>query len=233
MAALKKLATFWGSQVERAEGPRGLEGVNVVGLRHLFDPDVAVPNGGLRFAVETLETDGAVAAVIFQRFGEFVFGAVGIFVRLGPGVEIDVEDFFAVKDERHAAVLAGDGVAVPLADGFGHSLRGRLGVVNRADHAVERGVLVFVHLDFEGRQHVFDVAGAEEDAAVGLLGDFEFQIQDEVGVGFFGPERLLIIGHEDALGKVPVAGGGHGVGQIGGKYFRPARGDGVSFGGGG
>lgn len=205
---------------------------NVVVLRQLFDPDVAVPHGGLRFAVEALQADRAVAAVIFQRFGEFVFGAVRIFVCLGPGVQIDVEDFLAVEDERDVAILAGDGVVVPLADRFGHILRGRLGVVNRTDHAVEGSVLVFVHLDFEGSQHVFNVAGVDEDAAVGLLGDLEFQIQNEVGVGFFGPERLLIIGYEDALGKIPVAGFGRGVGQVGGKHFRPAGGDRMGFRGG-
>jgi len=76
--------------------PCGLCDVNLLGLRQLFDPDVELPDGGLRFAVDALQDERAVAAVIFQRFGEFVVRAVRIFARFGPGVEIDVEHFFAV-----------------------------------------------------------------------------------------------------------------------------------------
>ena len=60
------------------------------------------------------------------------------------------------------AVVTRDGEVIPLADGLGHFLRGGLGVIDRADHAIVRAVRVFVHLDFERRENVVGVAGLSE-----------------------------------------------------------------------
>ena len=51
-------------------------------------------------------------------------------------------------------------------------------------------------LDLQGGEDILDVAGAEEDTAVGLLGDLELKVEDEVTIGFLRPEGVVVVGDE-------------------------------------
>lgn len=179
--------------------------------------------------MEALEADGAGAGVVFEGFFEFVGGAVGVFAGFGPVIEVGVDDFFAVEDDADHGAFAGDGEVIPLADGFGHAFAGGHGVVDGGDHAVFAAVCRVVNLDFEGGEDVFDVAGAEEDAAVGFLFDLEFEIEDEVAVGVFGPEGVVGGGDEFTAFIDPACGINH-VGEVRGNEVLPAGGVGGLYG---
>jgi hypothetical protein len=199
--------------------------ISMLLLQHL-DLHVAVVNRSLGFAVQALEADGAGAGEVFEGFLKFVGGTVGVFADFGPLVEIGLDDFDAVEDHRDHGTFAGDGVVVPLADGLGRALAGGHGVVDGGDHAVLAAVRRFVDLDFEGGEGVFDIAGAEEDTAVGFFFDLELEVEDEVAVGILGPEGVMVLGDEDAVFELPFA-GGDGVGEVGGEEVLPAGGVGV------
>jgi len=94
---------------------------------------------------------------------------------------------------------------------------------------VVRTVLIFVHLDSSAGEHVLDVA---ERRNTPLLDSFrlEFEIEHEVSVGFFRPDRFVVLGDEHAFFKDPVARLRVGVGKILGEQARPALGVGVGFG---
>lgn len=78
-----------------------------------------------------------------------------------------------------------------------------------------------MNLDLQRLEHVLDVAGAEENAAVGFLGDLEFHVEDEVAVALLRPDRVMITRDEFTVREGPLA-GFDGVRQISRKQILPA-----------
>ncbi len=155
--------------------------------------------------MESLKANGAAAGVVFEGFLELVRCAVWVLADCGPVVEVGVDDEFTIEEDADLTVLAGDGEVIPFADGFGHALGWRHGIINGGDHAVFAAVSAVVDLDFERGEHVFDIAGAKEDAAVGFGDHFEFEIEDEVAIRGLGPECVVVFGDEFTIGESPAA----------------------------
>jgi len=99
--------------------------------------------------MESLKANGAAAGVVFEGFLELVRRAVWVLAGCGPVVEVGVDDEFTIEEDADLTVLAGDGEVIPFADGFGHALGWRHGIINGGDHAVFAAVSAVVDLDFE------------------------------------------------------------------------------------
>src|SRR5262245_6793299 len=99
-----------------------------------------------------------------------------------------------------------DLVDVPLAAGLGHGVHHR--DVDNATRAIARvGARVpDVHLVGADGAYLVGIAGADEDAAVGIAFAVELRIDVEVLVGFLGDEipALALVGHDGAALRAPV-----------------------------
>ena len=73
------------------------------------------------------------------------------------------------------------------------------------DVAVPDRGLGLVHLHFQRFEHLRGVARSQEYAAVGFLRHLEFEIQDEIRVGFLRPDGEVILGNENSLFLFPTA----------------------------
>lgn len=144
---------------------------------------------------------GATAGPLFQFLDAHVpipnaqrFVLKGNETRVGAIRHFDVikdrvDDLLPIEDDLHIAAFDGDGVAVPLADGFDHVF-GRSNAVNDATTVMMTGFFEAIgikDLHFEACFHRFiHVADAHENTAVALGIDLEFEIEHEVRVGLLG-----------------------------------------------
>src|SRR4030043_822805 len=114
---------------------------------------------------------------ILQSSAELVLRAlaVGILLRLGPSVQVHVDDLLAVEHDADLIILSGNRDVVPLAV-LCHFLAGSQGIVNRTAAMLARLFYTFVDLHFNaGLDAVLRIVGAEEDTAVTL--GLELQIE--------------------------------------------------------
>ena len=155
------------------------------GFSKLPDADIAEPDIG----IVVLESDMSFTLEILQSGAELILRAfaIGILLRLGPSVQVHVDDLLAVKHNADLIILSGNRNVVPLAV-LCHFLAGSQSIVNRATAMPARLIDTFIDLYFDtGLDAVLWIVGAEEDAAVAL--GLEFQIENKITEALFGPDH--------------------------------------------
>ena len=166
-------------------------------------------------------------------------GAVRIFLGGSPLGHVHVGGQFAIEPDFELLALGFDGQVVPLAGFLGYLL-GRCQMAEDAA-TVPGGCRLgpFVgegigNLNFHGFGNpVLGVGAVDDDAAVGAVVGLELQIEREILLIHLGPEALVGIGGEHAIGHRPDACGLVGIGKVGGKQRRPSRPGGLGLGLGG
>ena len=106
---------------------------------------------------------------VFKGFLEFVFGAVGIFLRCIPVVDIEIVNLLAIEHHGDLCPLAGQAHGVPHAVRLSHGLGRLLGIIQRADDVFAIIQTIGSNLDFKTSLHRVLRIGAEEKSAVALL----------------------------------------------------------------
>ncbi len=120
-----------------------------------------------------------------------------------------------VQGDFYQVVAGGNGHAVPEAGLFFYVYVGGEAIVNGTTGIFAGFFTVSVHdLDFDPGEPIGGITGADEDTAVGTIGNFEFEVEYEVGVGIFGPDVAAAVSGEDAVVERPTVGFENGVGEI-------------------
>jgi len=155
------------------------------GFSKLPDADIAEPDIG----VVVLESDMSFPLEILQSGSELVLRAfaIGVLLRLGPSVQVHIDDLLAIKHDADLIIFSGNRDMVPLAV-LCHFPAGSQGIVNRAAAMPARLFNTFIYLNLDtGLDAILWIVGAKEDAAVAL--GLEFQIENKVAEPFFGPDH--------------------------------------------
>jgi len=144
-----------------------------------------------------LEAEHSRPGHILIRSIELVLRTVRILVSFRPLIQIHADNPLIVHRYDDAVVKRHNRHAVPFArlldDLFG---RGKA-VVDRTALMLVRlpvGIIVVRIMDLNlntGVQPFLDIGGANEDAAVGSFGDFEFKVEDEIAVLVLRPDVTL------------------------------------------
>ncbi len=155
------------------------------GFSKLPDADIAEPDIG----IVVLESDMSFPLEILQSSAKLVLRAlaIGILLRLGPTVQIHIDDLLAVKHNADLIILSGNRDVVPLAV-LSHFLAGSQSIVNRATAMPARLIDTFIDLYFDtGLDAILWIVGAKEDTAVTL--GLELQIENEIAEALFSPDH--------------------------------------------
>lgn len=146
--------------------------------------------------------------------------AIGIVGAGGPLAHVHRGDFLAVEDHRDRPIFAGDGVSVPFSGLFHGAFTGSKASEDGATLPGFVGLgpffgMIIGNLDLDRvGDPVLGVRAMDDHTAVGAFSGFELEIENVVLMLLLGPDALVRVGRQDAIGKRPYTLRGDCVGKI-------------------